>query len=321
MKRISIVVPTYNEELNVIPMKDAIVNVFNNELSNYEYEIIFIDNCSKDSTRDQIKKICNNDEKCFAIFNARNFGAQNSVYYGILQATGDAVILICADFQEPVEMIPKFVKEWESGYRIVAGKKIKTNENCIISLFRKLYYTLMRRMSDFEFIEQFIGFGLYDKSFVNILKNLKDSTPYLRGIVAELGYKIKVLEYEQQKRRFGKSSYNFYSYYDTAMLSFTSYTKIGLRMATFIGFFLSLISLIISIAYIVLKITCWERYTLGTASIAVGLFFFNSVQLMFIGFLGEYILSMNQRLMNRPLVIEESRYGIRYNNIEREVHN
>ena len=315
-KVISVVVPTYNEELNVAPMKEAIVNIFNRQLTNYSYEIVFIDNCSQDNTRNVIKKICNEDANCFAIFNARNFGALNSVYYGILQASGDAVILICADFQDPVEMIPKFVKEWENGYKVVAGQKNRSKENGIIYLIRKMYYKLIRKMSDVDFIEQFMGFGLYDKSFVNILRNLKDPIPFLRGIVAELGYKIKVVEYEQQKRKSGKSSYSFYDYYDTAMLSFTSYTKIGLRMATFLGFILAFVSLIIAVVYIVLKITCWERYSLGMASIAVGLFFFNAVQLMFIGFLGEYILSMNQRLMNRPLVIEESRYGVKYNNIE-----
>ncbi|MCR5302446.1 MAG: glycosyltransferase family 2 protein [Lachnospiraceae bacterium] len=308
-KLISIVIPTYNEEENVEPMAKAVRQMFESDLPDYGYEIIFIDNDSKDNTRQLLKKICEEDENVTAIFNAKNFGPFNSPYYGMLQATGDAVVLLCADFQDPVELIPEFVKEWENGYRIVIGKKLSSRENRFMYFLRSMYYSIIRKMSEVDQIEHFTGFGLYDRSFIEVLRDLKDPTPFLRGIVAELGWKRKEIAYEQQKRRAGKSYYSLYKYYDAAMLSFTSYTKVGLRMATFVGFTVGIVSFIIAIVYIILKLIHWDEYSMGTASLAVGLFFLGSVQLIFIGFVGEYILSMNQRIMNRPLVIEEGRAG------------
>ena len=307
-KKISIVIPTYNEEENVKPIAKAVVDMFHSDLPDYGYEIIFIDNDSKDNTRTLLKEICDEDENIMAIFNAKNFGPFNSPYYGLLQSSGDAVILLCADFQDPIELIPQFVKEWENGYKIVIGKKTTSQENKFMYFLRSMYYRVIRKMSEIDQIEHFTGFGLYDASFIEVLRDLHDPTPFLRGIVAELGWKRKEIPYEQQKRRAGKSYYNFYRYYDAAMLSFTSYTKIGLRMATFFGFAVAAVSFIIAIFYIVIKLLHWNEYDMGTASIAVGLFFIGAVQLIFIGFVGEYILSMNQRIMNRPLVIEEMRY-------------
>ncbi len=308
-KKISIVIPTYNEEENVKPIAKAVVDMFHNDLPDYGYEIIFIDNDSKDNTRTLLKEICDEDENIMAIFNAKNFGPFNSPYYGLLQSSGDAVVLLCADFQDPIELIPQFVKEWENGYKIVIGKKTTSQENKFMYFLRSMYYRAIRKMSEIDQIEHFTGFGLYDASFIEVLRDLHDPTPFLRGIVAELGWKRKEIPYEQQKRRAGKSYYNFYRYYDAAMLSFTSYTKIGLRMATFLGFAVAAVSFIIAIFYVVIKLLHWNEYDMGTASIAVGLFFIGAVQLIFIGFVGEYILSMNQRIMNRPLVIEEMRYG------------
>lgn len=308
-KTISIVIPTYNEEENVKPLAKAVTDMFRNDLPDYNYEIIFIDNDSKDKTRQYLREICDEDENVLAIFNAKNFGPFNSPYYGLLQATGDAVVLLCADFQDPVELIPQFVKEWESGYKIVIGKKTTSKENKFMYFLRSMYYRMIRKMSEVDQIEHFTGFGLYDQSFIEVLRDLHDPTPFLRGIVAELGWKRKEIPYEQQKRRAGKSHYSFYKYYDAAMLSFTSYTKIGLRMATFFGFAVAAVSFIIAIFYLVIKLVNWDNYDMGMASIAVGLFFIGAVQLIFIGFVGEYILSMNQRIMNRPLVIEEMRYG------------
>lgn len=307
-KKISIVIPTYNEEENVKPMAEAVVEIFRNELSAYQYEIIFIDNDSKDQTRPRLKEICDEDPHITAILNAKNFGPFNSPYYGLLQTTGDAVVLLCADFQDPVEMIPQFVQEWENGYKIVIGKKMTSQENKLMYFFRTMYYRIIKKMSEVDQIEHFTGFGLYDKTFIEVLRGLKDPTPFLRGIVAELGWRRKELPYEQQKRRAGKSTYSFYKYYDAAMLSFTSYTKIGLRMATFFGFLVAGVSALISLFYLVIKLIHWNEYSMGMASIAVGLFFLGAVQLIFIGFIGEYILSINQRIMNRPLVIEEGRY-------------
>lgn len=307
MKKISILIPTYNEEENVTPLSEAIVNIIKTTLENYSYEIIFIDNCSNDSTREKILKICSQNENIKAIFNSKNFGQFNSPYYGLCQTTGDCSILMCADFQDPVDMIPKFVKEWEKGYRIVIGIKSRSKENGLVYFLRSCYYKAIKKMSDVEQIEHFTGFGLYDKSFINTLKDLNDPTPFLRGIVAELGPERKEIEYEQQKRLYGKTSNNWYKLYDAAMLSFTSYTKIGLRLATFFGFVASATSLIISIIYLILKLFNWNEFPAGLAPLLVGVFFIGSVQLFFIGFLGEYILSMNTRIMNRPLVIEDKR--------------
>ena len=305
---ISILVPTYNEEENVIPLAEAVVDIFKKELMpKYQYELVFIDNDSTDDTRNRIRSLCSQDPNIKAIFNAKNFGQFNSPYYGLQQTTGDCVILLCADFQDPIEMIPKFVREWENGYKIVIGQKTTSKENKLMYFLRSIYYKLIKKMSEVEQIEHFTGFGLYDRSFVNVMRDLKDPTPFLRGIVAELGWKRKEIPYEQQKRRFGKTKNNFYKLYDAAMLSFTSYTKIGLRLATFMGFFVAGISFLVAIFYVVCKFVFWESYDMGMASIAVGLFFLGAVQLIFIGLIGEYILSMNQRIMNRPLVIEEER--------------
>lgn len=307
MKKISVVVPCYNEEQNVSPLAQAIVAEFKTRLPEYDYEVIFIDNDSQDGTRDVIRKIAAEDKKIKAIFNAKNFGQFNSPYYGLLQSTGDCTILMCADFQDPVNMISKFVREWEKGYKIVIGRKTSSMENKIMYWLRSVYYKVIKKLSDVEQIEHFTGFGLYDREFINVLRELKDPTPFLRGIVAELGYKRKDISYEQQKRRAGKTSNNFYRLYDAAMLSFTSYTKIGLRIATFIGFGIVVISFVIAMIYLILKLIYWDRFVAGTAPILIGMFFLGASIMIFLGIMGEYILSINQRVMNRPLVVEEER--------------
>lgn len=306
-KTVSVLIPTYNEQENVVPLAEALVSMFTSDLPEYNYEIVFIDNDSKDDTRKLLRELCAKDDSIKAIFNAKNFGQFNSPYYGLQQTTGDCVILVCADFQDPIDMLPKFVHEWENGYKIVIGKKTTSRENKLMYLIRSIYYRALRKMSEVEQIEHFTGFGLYDRSFIDVLVDLKDPTPFLRGIVAELGWKRKEIPYEQQKRRAGKTKNNFYRLYDAAMLSFTSYTKIGLRLATFLGFGVACLSFAIAIFYVVIKFMHWSEYDMGMASIAVGLFFLGAVQLIFIGLIGEYILSMNQRIMNRPLVIEEER--------------
>jgi polyisoprenyl-phosphate glycosyltransferase len=307
MKKISVLIPCYNEQENVVPLSKEIVKIFETDLSGYDYEIIFIDNCSTDNTRPLLREICKANQRIKAIFNIRNFGQFNSPYYGLCQTTGDCTIGICADFQDPVELIPVFVKEWEKGYKIVSGIKAKSKENKISRFLRTCYYKAIRKMSDVEQIEHFTGFGLYDRSFVDVLRNLRDPTPFFRGIVAELGYKRKEIEYEQQKRRAGKTKNNWYSLYDAAMLSFTSYTKIGLRLATIIGFIASGITLIIALVYFIYKLLFWERFNAGVAPLVIGVFFFGSLQLFFIGLIGEYVISINSRVINRPLVIEEER--------------
>ena len=257
MKKISIMIPCYNEEENVIPMSEAIVDLFNTELTSYDYELLFIDNCSTDKTREYLRMICGKNKHIKAIFNARNFGQFNSPYYGLLQTTGDCVVSMCCDFQDP--------------------------------------------------IEHFTGSGLYDKSFIDVLRDLKDPTPFMRGLVAELGFARKEIPYEQPQRRAGKTHNNWYTLYDAAMLSFTSYTKIGLRLATFMGILAGTGSFIVAIIYLILKLTHWNSFTAGMAPVVIGMFFLGGIQLFFLGFIGEYILSINKRVMNRPLVVEEER--------------
>ena len=307
MKKISIMIPCYNEEENVVPISKAVVDILNKELPQYDYEILFIDNCSKDNTRPLLRGICKENPKIKAIFNAKNFGQFNSPYHALCQTTGDCTISLCCDFQDPVEMIPKFVHEWEQGYKIVCGIKTASKENKIMRFLRSCYYKTIRKMSDVEQIEHFTGFGLYDKSFIDVLRDLNDPTPFLRGIVAELGFKRKDLEYTQAKRAAGKTHNNFYTLYDAAMLSFTSYTTLGLRIATIAGFFFSLISIVIALVYLILKLMYWDRFPAGMYPVLMMVSVLGSLQLFFIGFLGEYVLSMNKRIMNRPLVIEEER--------------
>jgi glycosyltransferase involved in cell wall biosynthesis len=306
-KKISIMVPTYNEEDNVVAMHKALTDLMGTELSQYEYEILFIDNKSTDTTRALIRAICQTDKQVKAIFNARNFGQFNSPYYGLIQSDGDCTISLCADFQDPLDMIPRFVAEWEKGYRIVCGVKTKSRVNPFEHFLRSCYYKLIRKSSNVEIIEQFTGFGLYDNSFIEVLRHLDDPTPFYRGLVAELGFDRKIIEYTQQKRRAGKSSNNLFTLYDAAMLSFTSYTKIGLRLPTVVGFLLAGLSLIIALGYLIAKLIWWYSFPAGIAPIIISVFFFGSVQLFFIGILGEYVLAINERLKHRPLVVEEER--------------
>ena len=316
MKKISIMIPCYNEEENVVPISEAVVRELTDSLPEYDYEILFIDNDSKDNTRPLLREICKNNTKIKAIFNVKNFGQFNSPYYGMLQTTGDCTKCMCCDFQDPVEMIPKLVHEWENGYKIVCAIKTTSKENKIMRFLRTCYYKLIRKMSDVEQIEHFTGFGLYDKSFIGVLRNLKDPSPFLRGIVAELGYRRKDIPYEQAKRRAGKTHNNFYTLYDAAMLSFTSYTKIGLRLATFCGIGVGFVSFLVGMVYLILKLIMWDNFPMGMAPVLIGMCFLGSVQLFFIGLLGEYVLNINTRVMNRPLVIEEERLNFDNSDVE-----
>lgn len=300
-------IPCYNEEENARPIYEAVRDELLRSCPNYDYEILFIDNKSQDRTREIIREICKEDPRVKAIFNAKNFGQFNSPYYGILQTTGDCTITMCADFQDPVEMIPQFVSEWEKGYKIVIGRKTESKENPFVYFLRGCYYKLIKKMSSCEQIEQFTGFGLYDSSFVQTMRDLKDPTPFIRGIVAELGPERKEIEYTQPQRRAGKTHNNWYSLYDAAMLSFTSYTKVGLRLATFIGFISAGISFLIGLIYLIAKICFWNSFTMGYAPMMIAVFFMGGIQLGFLGFMGEYIMAMNTRIMNRPLVVEEER--------------
>lgn len=307
MKKISVVVATFNEEENIKAMCDELLSIFSNKLSHYDYEIIIIDNFSQDNTRKIVEEICMSNKKIKAIFNARNFGQIRSPFYGLLQATGDCVISMAADFQDPPELVVKFINEWEKGAKIVMGKKTKSKENFFMYIFRSIYYKLIKSMSETEQIEHFTGFGLYDRAFINVLKSLDDPMPYLRGIVAELGFARAEIQYVQPVRRAGKTSNNLYTLYDMGMLGLTSYTKVLMRMATISGFLIACMSFVIAMYYLVMKLTYWDKFPIGTAPLIISIFFLGAVQLFFIGFLGEYILNINIRVMKRPLVVEEKR--------------
>ena len=309
MKKISVMIPCYNETENVIPISEAVVDVLENQLSEYDYELVFIDNASTDGTRDKLRQICAGNKKIKAIFNVTNFGQFNSPFHGMCQCTGDCVITMCCDFQDPVEMIPVFVKKWEEGHRIVSAVTSTSKENGFIRFLRTVYYRMIRKMSTVKMIEHFTGFGLYDKTFISLLRELDDPIPFVRGIVAEYGagFNMIQVEYEQPKRRAGKTHNNFYTLYDAAMLSITSYTKIALRLATFFGLFCSFISIIIALVYLILKLVDWYGFEAGSAPVVIGVFLLGGLQIFFIGLVGEYILNINTRVIHRPLVVEEER--------------
>lgn len=303
--KISFLIPCFNEEENVKPMAAAVKQQMEQNLSSYDYEIVFIDNCSTDKTREYLEEICNGDKKVKAIFNARNFGQFNSPYHGMCQTSGDCVISMCCDFQDPVEMIPTLVKEWENGYKIVCAVKKQSKENKFIRFLRSIYYKLIKKYSEVDQIEHFTGFGLYDRSFIEVLKNLDDPAPFLRGIVAELGYKKIEIPYEQQKRRAGKTHNNFSTLYDAAMLSFTTYTKFPVRAATFFGLFMSFLFGLGGITSIVLHYT--GVHNMSTWGIISFIGFIGGIILFNIGIIGEYLLNVKTKVYKRPLVIEEKR--------------
>lgn len=315
-KIITIVVPTFNEEDNINDVYTKVTDIMKNKVTKYNYEIMFIDNDSQDNSRLIIESLCQKDRCVKAIFNAKNFGYSRSLYYGLTQAQGDCAILLHADLQNPPELIPEFIKNWEEGYKVVIGIKNKSKENPIMYFLRSCYYKTMKHISEIEQIEHFTEYELLDKEFLDVLRKIEDPMPYLRGIVSEFGFNMKRLYFVQEKRKKGKSFSNLYKSYDFAMLGITSYSKVIMRLATFGGFVLSFISAIIAIAILISKLLHWYDFSIGVAAIGVGVFLLGSVQLFFIGFLGEYVLNINSRAMRRPLVIEERRINFK-NNAER----
>lgn len=307
MKKISIMIPCFNEEDNVKPISEAVTEMLEKELPQYDYEILFIDNDSKDHTREYLEEICEKNKKIKAIFNTKNFGQFNSPFYGMLQTTGDCTICMCCDFQDPIELVPKFVEEWEKGYKIVCGIKTTSEENKIVYSLRSFYYKTIKKMSTVDQIEHFTGFGLYDKSFMDVLRSLDDPTPFIRGIVAELGPERKEIEYCQPERRAGKTHNNWASLFDAAMLSFTSYTKTPIRIATILGAILTGVNILFAIVYIIAACINTELFELWVLPILISIFLVGSVLLFFVGMVGEYVLNINKRMLKRPLVTEEKR--------------
>ena len=309
-KLITVVVNCYNEVDNVVPMHDAIADQFEKNLPNYEYKILFADNFSTDGTRDKLRLLCMQDHHTQAILNTRNFGQFNSPFHAMCEAQGDAVIKMVCDFQEPVDLIPRFVKEWENGHEVVCGIKSSSEENKVMRFLRTCYYKLIKKMSNVDLIEHFTGTGLYDRSFIEVLKQLDDPQPFLRGIVAELGPATrKDIVYKQAKRAAGKTHNNFATLYDAAMLSFTSYTKAPLRVMTIFGAAFSMLFLIIAILLVILWFMHALPYVPGSTPILLAVLFIGSIEMFSIGLLGEYVLTINSRTMKRPLVIEQERLG------------
>ena len=307
MKKISIMIPCYNEEENVKPISEAVTEMLEKELPQYDYEILFIDNDSKDRTREYLEEICSKNKKIKAIFNTKNFGQFNSPFYGMLQTTGDCTICMCCDFQDPVELVPRFIEEWEKGYKIVCGIKTTSKENKIVYSLRSFYYKTIKKMSTVDQIEHFTGFGLYDKSFMDVLRKLDDPTPFIRGIVAELGPERKEIEYCQPERRAGKTHNNWASLFDAAMLSFTSYTKTPIRVATILGAVLTGFNFLLAVIYIIAACIKTSLFNIWVIPVLISIFLVGSVLLFFIGMVGEYVLNINKRMLKRPLVTEEKR--------------
>jgi glycosyltransferase involved in cell wall biosynthesis len=305
-KRISIVTACYNEEENVELLYQEVKKVFE-KLTDYEYEHIFIDNASKDRTVAILKEIAKKDNNVKIIVNARNFGHIRSPFYGLIQARGDAVISIVADFQDPVSMIPDFIRKWEDGYKIVVGVKTESEENPVFFAVRKFYYSVLQDLSEISQIKNFTGFGLYDQRIIEILRTIDDPYPYMRGLISEIGYDIYQIEYTQPERKRGITKNNFYSLYDMAMLGITNHSKVPLRLAALTGFVLAIISLFFAFVYTIYKLVYWDNFQVGIAPLVIGLFFFSSVQLFFIGVIGEYVGSIQTQVMKRPLVIERER--------------
>lgn len=306
MKMISIVIPCLNEAQNVRELYESVIQIIK-LMGGYRYEMIFIDNGSTDNTVEILKGIAVGDKRLKIIVNARNFGTVRSPYYGLLQASGDAVIVMAADFQDPPEMIPSFIKKWEEGYKIAIGVKEKSEESPIFFAIRKMYYSLVDRLSEIRLIKNFTGFGLYDRCVIDILKQIDDPYPYFRGLICDIGFERAEIPFSQPTRRRGFTKNNFYTLYDIAMLGITNHSKVPLRLATMTGFAVAFCSLLVAFGYFIYKLIYWDSFTLGIAPLVIGLFFFGAIQLFFIGIIGEYIGAIHTQVLKRPLVIEKER--------------
>lgn len=303
---LSIVTPCFNEQDNVDELyrrlKAAIA-----PLSQYEFEIIFIDNASEDETVAKVKKLAAADPTVKLIVNTRNFGHIRSPYYGITQSRGAATVYLASDLQDPPELIPEFIREWENGYKLVMAIKPISKGNALVHSMRKSYYRLLDGISDISLLSDSTGFGLYDKAVLENLRKIDDPYPYLRGLVCELGYEIKTIPFEQPRRLRGISKNNLYTLYDIAMLGIVSHSKVPIRIAAFLGFVMGFLSVFAALIYLIFKLVFWYEFPIGVAPIVIGVFFLFGIQLMFVGILGEYIGSIHTYVQRRPTVVEKER--------------
>lgn len=306
MKHISVVTACYNEEENVQEVYERVKKVMRS-LNGYRYEHIFIDNASTDKTQDILRDIARGDKNIKVIINTRNFGQIRSAFHVCLEATGDAVINIVADLQDPPEVITDLIRKWEQGYKIAIGVKHQSEESRVLFALREAYYNFSRRLSEIKLVKNFTGFGLYDQEVIKILRKIDDPYPYFRGLICDIGFDRAEIPYTQSKRKGGVTKNNFYTLYDMAMLGITNHSKVPLRLATMIGFSLALLCLLVALGYFIYKLMFWESFSVGIAPLVIGFFFFSAVQLLFIGIIGEYVGAIHTQVLKRPLVIEKER--------------
>lgn len=298
--------PTFNEYSNIDELFSRINNTIE-PLVNYDFEFLVIDNCSTDGTQEKLKELAGKDSRIKLIFNVRNFGHIRSPYYGILQSRGDATIYLASDLQDPPELIPEFLKEWEAGYKLVMAVKPVSETSGLIHYFRKCYYTLVDKISDISLIKNSTGFGLYDKEVLEHLRTIGDPYPFLRGLVCELGFEPKTIPFVQPRRFSGITKNNFHTLFDIGMLGIISHSKAPIRLATLFGFILGTASICFALIFFTLKLLFWDSFPMGSAPLMIGLFFLFGVQLFFMGIIGEYIGSIHRHVQRRPIVIEKER--------------
>ena len=306
MKTISVVAGCFNESENVPELYARLKAIFAG-LPAYNFEIVLIDNDSTDGTQEILRDLAAKDPSVKVILNARNFGHVRSPFHGILQARGDAIISLASDLQDPPEFIPQFIAKWEEGYKAVVGIKSKSEEGYVFFFVRRAYYRMVRRLAESEVIEDFTGFGLYDSAVIDYCRKLDDPYPYFRGLISEIGHRTARVPYTQRQRKRGITKNNFYTLYDIAMLGITNHSKVPLRLATMLGFAMAFFSLLFAFGYLAYKLTNWYSFPVGQAPMVIGMFLFSSVQLFFIGMLGEYIGAIHTQVLHRPLVVEKER--------------
>jgi glycosyltransferase involved in cell wall biosynthesis len=303
---VTVLTPCRNERDNVRPLHEKVRSTMA-MIPEVRYVHLFIDNASSDGTGEELRTLAAESAQVKVIINQRNFGHVRSPYHGLLQAEGDAVIVVAADLQDPPELIPEFIRLWREGSAVVVGQKRNSAEPPLFFTVRKAYYALVKRLADIELLENVTGFGLYDRRVIEAFRGLDEPYPYVRGLIGELGFTVALVPYDQPRRQRGFTKNNLYTLYDVAMLGITSHSKVPLRVATMLGFTASALSFVVGIVYLIYKLMFWERFALGVAPVVIGLFFFASVQLFFIGIIGEYIGAIHTRVIKRPLVVEKER--------------
>ena len=304
-KLISIVTPTYNEEGNIEDLCSSIAKEMSK--TNYDYEHIVIDNNSSDKTISILRKLSNKDKKLKVIINTRDFGHIKSPIHGLLQTSGDASILMSSDFQDPPELIHKYIKEWENGHKVVLGQKESSDEFFLKQFFKNIFYKFIKSISELPLMTNTTGAGLFDREILNQIKKIDDPYPYFRGLLSEITSDIKLVKFHQPDRKSGKTKNNFYSLYDIGILGIIKHSKLPLRIMTFIGFITSLLSILVAIVFFFYKILYWDSFDLGIAPLIIGLFGIASIQLFFLGFIGEYVMNILLQTRKLPLVIEKER--------------